>query len=202
MADELHDIVQRMLDAGETEDTIATVIKGFPAATPSPRGRMEVSRVADPEGGLALADVAEQSPRAAITGAAAGLAAPFVPVSALAAGAGRLLSRPSVSAAVGGFEGYRRGGIGGGLEGAVLGAIGGPLLGKTGRLLTALRGASAPAVSPSAARAALSALPNRIIQSPEGFAMRDRLMTLAKEEASRAGMVAAGTQARGRASLL
>ena len=202
MADELNDIVQRMLDAGETEDNIATVIKGFPAATPAPRGRMDVSGVADPEGGLALANIAEQNPAAAVGGAAVGMALPFAPISALAASAGRLLSHRAAPAVIGGATGYHAGGVRGAAEGALTGALLGRVPGVAGRLLSLGRATqaapTAARVLTPAARAAtegLAKLPAKLVLTPEQAAQETAWRAILQQEASKRGLgYAAGAQ--------
>jgi len=131
--------------------------------------------------------------------------------SALVSGAGRVLgptvgrlvskgvdaaATPTGGAVLGAAEGYLRGGLPTAISDAMLGALGG---GRIGRIRTA---AKASRSAPSAAREALSSMSNNIVLSPTEIAAKDQLMELAKQEARQAGMVSAGTKARGPVSLI
>jgi hypothetical protein len=149
---ELEGIVQRMIEAGESEEAIAMVVREFPQAEPSgvmsdeawaalPVGQ-KMQNVLQ-WGGKALASAflpgevgqqAAENPGTTLAGAALpaflGGAARFAP--AAGAAVSRALQNPLISGGVGALEGYRQGGIGGAVIGGGLGVSGGT---HTGRFL-------------------------------------------------------------------
>ena len=178
MADDLTAIVQRMMDAGESEENIGAVIRQFQAQAPTaPRGAMSVSRVADPEGGLALADIAQESPTAAAAGALGGAALggmAAIGPSAVAGGVLRAAMHPATIAATQAYRGYKRNGIPGALMGGAEGLAEGAglnLLGRgVGALRTLAKGRGIAAVAQDAAPAATEAAtanPETVAQTVE-----------------------------------
>ena len=204
--DPLEDTVQRMLDAGESEENIASVIRAQSApvetplvseATPSAY-QTRYGPGAPTRNELRSGNMVAGEPLISLGGAIKSLPK-------LGRGAGRLMSRgldvlmhPVTGAMVGGLEGAQRGPFSA-MRGVVEGAMGGGIL----RSLRGGRGLAAARAAGTTARTAVARVPGsvaptaqRLILSPAEIAAQEQVMRLAQAEAARRGMLSAAGQAR------
>ena len=195
--------IRRMEADGVPEDQIRRVVDAYKAHQPEamyaanieaanqPNSEMDAAQQRlETEAGVGPGMAKANAVAAGVVGALGAGAA--IGPGALAAGAGRLLTSPAVSGAVGAYHGYKRGGVMGGLAGGVEGALLGKAVsgsvGQMGRLLS-----RAPAVVKAGPHVAAAA--ETLIKSPQELAAAEQLAKLARMEASRRGLLSAAGDA-------
>ena len=152
MADTLEQVVQRMIDAGEPEDSIASVIQGWeePGDIKTDPSKSVATGIPRHVQGYRLGTPSAQE-RA--TGAMAAPVAAGLAVGPYAAGpALRVLTHPLTGAAIGGAQGYKQGGLLGAVTGAAAGAASGKLAKGAEKFLAAKTAAAAPRALSAAER--------------------------------------------------